>query len=351
MRPGTSRVVGVDVARGLAILGMFVAHAIPRFGAGELIVDGRSSILFATLAGVSLGIITGGAHPLERGTRTARRQQIALRAIVLFVLGVGLSTLGSGIAIILDYYALMFLGVLPLLFLRVRVLAAIAVVLAIAAPTLAMAVGDERPDMNPLRYLAQLYLLTGYYPALIWIPFLIAGLICVRSDLTRPRTQVFMIGLGAAASVLGYGAAAVLPGVTAEEHSGSTAEVFGSGGLAIAIVGALVWVTSPERRTAGRLIRGALWPLAATGSMALTIYTLQIITLAVAADLRDTSGAIDYPGWPLLIGMTAASIVFASVWRRFLGNGPLERLMTLITRVPGPRRPERSLTAGTGDPH
>ena len=346
----TPRLVGVDVARGLAILGMFVAHAVPRFDDSELLVDGRSSILFATLAGVSLGIITGGAHPLERGVRSPRRQQIVLRAVVLFVLGVGLSTLGSGIAIILDYYALMFLGVLPLLFLRRRALTVIAVVLAVAAPALAAAVGDERPDMNPIRYLAQLYLLTGYYPALIWIPFLIAGLICVRSGLTSPRTQMLMIGLGTAVSVLGYGAAAVLPGVTAEEHSGSTAEVLGSGGLAIAIIGALVWLTAPERETAGHVIRGVLWPLAATGSMALTIYTLQIVTLAIASDLRDDGGLIDYPGWPLLIGMSAASIVFASLWRRFLGNGPLERLVTLITRVPGPRRPENSMATGTGDP-
>lgn len=345
----TPRVVGIDIARGLAILGMFVAHAIPRADDGELLVDGRSSILFATLAGISLGIITGGARPVDADQRSSRRQQILLRALILFVLGVGLSTLGSGIAIILDYYALMFLGLIPLLFVPRRVLVVIALVLAFAAPALARFVGDERPDLDPLRYLTQLYLLTGYYPALIWIPFLIAGLICVRSDLTAPRTQVLMMGLGAAASVFGYGAAAILPGVTAEEHSGSTAEVFGSGGLAIAIVGALLWVTAVERRAVGRVLRGIAWPLAATGSMALTIYTLQIVTLAIASDLRDSAGLIDYPGWPLLIGMTVASIAFASLWRRLLGNGPLERLMTVMTHVARPKHPESSVTTGTGD--
>ncbi|HET8957428.1 MAG TPA: hypothetical protein VFM95_03135, partial [Microcella sp.] len=44
------RHVGVDAARGLAIVGMIAAHVIPRFSDAELIVDGRPSILFAVLA-------------------------------------------------------------------------------------------------------------------------------------------------------------------------------------------------------------------------------------------------------------------------------------------------------------
>ena len=68
--------------------------------------------------------------------------------------------------------------------------------------------------------------------------------------------------------------------------------------------------------------------------MALTEYTLQIITLAVFAVLRDdTSGAVEYPGWPLLIGMTIASVLLAAFWRTFLGKGPLERVLGRATRT------------------
>ncbi|HEY8589621.1 MAG TPA: hypothetical protein VIL55_08725, partial [Naasia sp.] len=63
----TDRIGGVDVARGVALLGMFVAHLLP--GEGETLADGRSSVLFATLAGVSLGLMTGGANPAPRGER------------------------------------------------------------------------------------------------------------------------------------------------------------------------------------------------------------------------------------------------------------------------------------------
>lgn len=320
---------------------MFVAHAVPRVDDAEILADGRSSILFATLAGVSLGLMTGAARPISRGNRTGRATSIVLRALILFLVGVLLSTIGSEIAIILDYYAVMFLLLLPVLFAPRRVLAAIAAVLAVAAPLLASAVDGPGPVSPDLIGFAETYLLTGYYPALIWLPFLITGLICARSGLTRPRTQVWMMVGGACAALGGYGAAAILPEVSAEAHSGSTAEVIGSGGVAIAVIGILLWLTSEERATVGRILRTILWPIAATGAMALTVYTLQIVTLAIFARLRDdTGGAVEYPGWPLLIGMSIASILFASGWRALFGTGPFERLMAIMTRTPKRMTPD-----------
>ena len=227
MSTETPRIVGIDVARGFAILGMFIAHAIPRADESELLVDGRSSILFATLAGVSLGIMTGSEHPLDRGRRGDRVVSIVLRAIVLFVLGVILSLLGSEIAVILDYYAIMFLLLTPVLFLPRWALAALGGMLVAVAPAVATAVGDASPATPPLIYFLHYYLLSGYYPVLIWLPFLLAGLIAARSGLDNSRTQFWMVAAGTFSAVLGYGAAGVLPGVTAEEHSGTTAEVLG----------------------------------------------------------------------------------------------------------------------------
>jgi len=333
------RVVGVDLARGLAIIGMFVAHAVPRPDEAELLVDGRSSILFATLAGVSLGIMTGSTSPVSGGRRSDRVVSIVLRALVLFVLGITLSTLGSGIAIILDYYAVMFLLIVPLLFLPRWVLAVLAVIIVIAAPAVSATVPEPTTSTAPLTYILERYLFTGYYPALDWLPLLLAGLIAARSGLTSATTQVAMIVLGALVSVLGYGGAALLPGITAEAHSSTTAEILGSGGLAIAVIGLCLWLTSTERATVGRVIRLVLRPVSAIGAMALTVYTLQILTLAVFAELRDTTvGAVQYPGWPLLIGMTIVSLIFATVWQRYLGRGPFERMLGRLTRAPQGRR-------------
>jgi uncharacterized membrane protein YeiB len=321
------RIPAVDIARGLAILGMFIAHAMPRTDDGELVVDGRSSILFATLAGVSLGLLSGGTEPPEPGARSTIRRVVLVRSLFVFLLGVLLWTLGSEIAIILDYYAIMFLLTLPLLFAGRAVLTVTAALLLVLAPMLARFVDSGESVPESILDVAREYLLTGYYPALVWLPLLLFGLVAARSGLERRPTQAWLIAGGGAAAIVGYGSAAVLPGVTAEAHSASTAEILGSGGTAFAILGLLLLAT-----TAGRFGEGAralLWPLGAAGALALTVYTAQILVLAVAAGARD-SGGLEYPGWPLLIWLAVASLVGASLWRYFLGRGPLERLLRAL---------------------
>ena len=329
-----SRIVGVDIARGLAILGMFIAHTMPNPSDTELLVDGRSSILFATLAGVSLGLLSGQDRPPPRGSRSGIYRVVLIRALFVFLLGVVLTSLGSEIAIILDYYAIMFVLVSPLLFLPRLVLGAVLVVVAFAAPALASVVADAAGTTDSIVDGAREYLLTGYYPALVWVPFLVAGLIAARSGLTRPVTQVVLIVAGCTSAVLGYEVARLSPDVAAAAHSGSTAEIFGSGGVAVAILGVALLLTSSAPALVRRIVTTVLSPVAAAGSMALSVYTAQILVLAIAVQIRDGSGAVDYPGWPLLFWLIAGTLVFSWLWQRFFGKGPLERV---LASVAGPR--------------
>jgi len=64
------RITGVDVARGLAVLGMLTAHVGPG-GPDDpwpwslaQVVDGRSAALFVLLSGVSVALISGGSSPV-----------------------------------------------------------------------------------------------------------------------------------------------------------------------------------------------------------------------------------------------------------------------------------------------
>ncbi|HEU4807459.1 MAG TPA: DUF418 domain-containing protein [Homoserinimonas sp.] len=323
MRVQALRIVGIDVARGLAVLGMFIAHTYPRADEAELIVDGRSAILFATLAGVSLGLLTGGENP-GRSSRAVARRGVIIRAAFLFLLGVMLTLLPSHIAIILDYYGIMFALMIPMLFLPRLALSMLAALLAVAAPLAAAWVGAAG-EQTGWTGVAVEYLLLGHYPALVWLPFLLVGLLCTRSGLTRPATQRWMVFGGALAMVLGYGTTLVIRSVTAEAHSGSTAEVVGSGGFAIALIGILLWL---DRFRASRL---ALHPIAAAGSMPLTIYTLQILLLAGSVAFANAAAWVpDYPGLPLMFGLIIASLVFSTVWRLLLGAGPLERMLRFL---------------------
>jgi len=240
--------------------------------------------------------------------------------------------------VILDYYGLMFLVLTPLLFLRRWMLTVVGVIFLVGAPLLGAGQGELDSTQPPLSYFVDFYFLNGSFPVLIWVPFLLAGLVAARSDLTRERTQRAMVGFGTAAAVAGYGAAAVIPGISAAAHSGTPAEVVGSGGIAIAIIGGVLWLTAPRRNSLGDALRGVLWPVGAIGSMALTVYTLQILALAGCVALLRGGGGIDYPGWTLLIGMLLASLIGASLWRYFLGKGPLERLFAALTGLGRKRR-------------
>src|SRR4051794_37489328 len=66
-----ARIEGVDLARGLALLGMIATHvfaAVDDNGAptaATIVAAGRSAASFAMIAGVSLALISGRQRPLE----------------------------------------------------------------------------------------------------------------------------------------------------------------------------------------------------------------------------------------------------------------------------------------------
>ena len=90
-RPGM-RIEGVDAARGIALIGMFVAHVAPAVAsvdAAELIAlaDERPRLLFALTAGIGLGLLSGGVRPADDPReRGALRRQVAIRAVMLVAL-------------------------------------------------------------------------------------------------------------------------------------------------------------------------------------------------------------------------------------------------------------------------
>lgn len=331
------RIVGLDVARGLAVLGMFGAHiGVTRPwdwsdpGTWLDVVNGRSSILFATLAGVAIAIISGREHTFDSAGLRAVRIRIVVRAGFIFLLGALLELLGTNVAVILPYYALLFLAALPVLRLRPAALFGLAGFVGVVAPVLVavvdLALAGSPPVTGAAGFLIEL-VFTGYYPVLIWTAFLFAGLGAGRLALRSRRVQLALIGTGTALALLGYGLVPLLQPpaggiwsvlVTNEPHSGSPFEVVGSGGIAIAVIGLCLLLTGP--------LRWVLYPVAAVGSMALTVYSLQIIAIAVL----DPVLATDRTNWPWL-WFTVIALVASTLWALTLGKGPIERFLTRIS--------------------
>lgn len=212
------RLVGLDVARCLALLGMVATHVLEArdldggITFSQELAGGRSAALFAVLAGVTLALLTGRTHPVHGRARVRRTVGIATRAVLIAALGLALGGLDTGIAVILTYYGLLFLLGLPFVGLRAPALAALAVVCTAVAPVLSHTVrpslparGYDSPTFAQLAEPGQLISelsLTGYYPVLPWLAYLLAGMALGRLDLGRARVQAMVAAVGATAVVL-----------------------------------------------------------------------------------------------------------------------------------------------------
>lgn len=350
---GPSRIVGIDLARGLAILGMFAAHLLDTGsgldwsdpGTWLALVDGRSSILFAMLAGVSIGLVTGGRTPLTGPQMSVARGRVAIRAAVLLLLGILLILTGVPVFVILPAYAILFLIVIPFTGLPARTVlwlaAGLALVMPIVQPML-----DALPIWSA-PFAPELDALIGWhYPFTLWIVFVLAGLGIARSGVTSAVVQVRMLIAGTALAVLGYGLALVPDDgldmhwalvLSAEPHSGGLPEVVGSGGFAIATLAACLLLCRL------RVLKTITLPLRATGAMPLSAYTAQLVVWAIIAGivLGDTDDLMGFralePFWP----MTIITLIACTAWALLIGRGPLEwaldRAAKFVVSAP-PRR-------------
>jgi uncharacterized membrane protein len=370
------RLLGIDAARGIALFGMASVHLLSdATAAGDVslswaLAAGKSAALFAVLAGVGIAFSTGGTSPLAGPRRTAAASSLAVRALMIGVLGLLLGSVvpGDTAGVILTYYAVLFLLAIPLLGLSVRALVVLGAVTALVVPVLSHVVrgGMAVPALGnptfvdllsrPGPLVAELTL-SGLYPALPWLAYVCAGLAIGRSRLTSRRFVIGMTAAGVALAalanavswilmeraggrdrlrelapqtfssqeftdVLAWGADGTLPPTSPwwlavrAPHTATPVELLYTIGIAMAVIGTsimLAWV-----------LRSAIRPLAAVGSMPLTLYTLHLLLLVSPLTPEDGE----------LASLTLHAVVlltFAVLWGRRFDRGPLEHVIWRVT--------------------
>ncbi|MGR2753410.1 heparan-alpha-glucosaminide N-acetyltransferase domain-containing protein [Agromyces arachidis] len=358
------RVEGVDVARGIALIGMFIAHLAPAAAsvdAAELIAlaDERPRLLFALTAGIGLGLLTGATRPVaDRAVRWLLRRQIAIRALLLIAIGLlVVAVFAPLVFVILDVYGVAFLVMLPLLFLPGRVAVALGAVLLAMTPAIA-AIAERDPETaaladGPLGLLVE-WFLVGAYPVIIWVPVMLIGLGLARLDITAPRVVAGTALAGAIVASVALPVSRVLPGADASVPGAgdewaapirAALETVGNTAVGLMIVAATVTLTGLARPAVRRIASVALSPVGAMGAMPLTIYTAHLIVISFGKYRRE-DGVISDDSWPLLIGLTIGSMLFAWLWRRYLGRGPLEQALRWAS---GRSRGGRGAAGGRAD--
>lgn len=330
------RITGVDVARGLAVLGMLTAHVGPG-GPDDpwpwslaQVVDGRSAALFVLLSGVSVALISGGSSPVVGTRRALARTKLLVRAFSVLGIGVAVLLLGTPIAVILPTYAVLFAAAVPLLGTDPRKLLGGAVAVAAIGPVLHLAL---QPVFLRLPGRAWTDILVGdFYPAVVWFAYVLVGLAVGRTDLRDRGVRLRLLGAGVALAVVGHALSALLTRVlagdealvalvTTEPHSSSVLEVVANTGVGLAVLALCLLVAD----AAPALVA----PLAATGALALTAYTAQLVAIAALGEAvvwEPSTGT-----WLAFVGVTLAA---CWLWRAAFGRGPLERLLhTLAARA------------------
>ncbi|MEG9247627.1 heparan-alpha-glucosaminide N-acetyltransferase domain-containing protein [Arthrobacter sp. Soc17.1.1.1] len=368
------RLTGIDAARGVALFGMMSTHVLPLYAPGTIdatwtaqVFSGRASGLFAVVAGIGLALLTGGRSPHRDRLLSADRTGIAVRAVIIALIGLVLGGVETNIAIILFHYGVLFLVALPFTGLRVRPLAAWAAGWVLLAPVAAYllrpvvteGVAPSSVGGNPLfehflepRTLAADAFLTGYYPVLQWLGFLLVGMLIGRLDLSRLGVQLALLGAGIVAAVgarfvsaqllgPGGGLAALLAtpegsrypleamldvGLAGVEqsgswwwlavsapHSGTTLDLVHVAGSAAAVIAVCLLLT--------RRFRQALLPLSAPGAMTLTLYTLHVCVMSWADQLVPLPDPVQL-FWAQVVVAVAIGVLFQRVHSR----GPLELL-------------------------
>lgn len=204
------RLVGIDLARAIALLGMMAAHfgapsnfngfSLASLGAAS---HGRASILFAVLAGVSIALVSGRNVPFTGARMEQTRAKLLVRSFWLFVIGAVLAMFNSGILVILPTYAVLFMTATFFLCARKRTLVWWSIGLALCGPLVTASIQAAGSALGLSLPFPEAFF-SPAYAYLQWVPFILIGMLVGRIDLSRMLNWLWIGLAGIALAVSGY---------------------------------------------------------------------------------------------------------------------------------------------------
>lgn len=313
-----TRLMGLDLARFLAIAGMVFVHARDVL-AGHVassepwalmllqsVTTNRARLLFFMLAGVGTALLV------------SKREQVTSlllrRAAFLTIVGAALVLMGWE-DLVLVFYGVLFVCAAVLVRLPGRGL--LAVIVLVGAP------GVVRRGLDPSAddTLTNVLLVVGEL-----VPLFCLGMLIGRLDLTRGRTVRSIAVAGALLALPGLIVLTMSGGLDITEVHGRlepAAALTSTAGLCLVVLASCLWIAGVGR--------GWLRPLVATGRMPLSAYVAHALVFTLIAGVTDLG---------LGLATTAAAVYLvatvgaAAWWARRHRSGPLEALMRRTTGGP-----------------
>jgi uncharacterized protein len=351
------RIVGIDVARAVALLGVVAMNWTEVFNEADLATRGvgegphwleralapfegplttRFAATFVMLAGIGVTLLTARARRAgDVEEMREDRWRLRRRGLLLFAVGYAFEWIWPGQ--ILSYYgAYLTIGSFLTAWPPRRLLVLAGVVGAASALLLwpytsthdwswLLFVESDSP-----RNLVFNTVVNGTHPLLPWLALFLLGMAVGHLDLGDARVRLRLAVAGLAALVGGYAVAAVLDR-TVEGRFDLVASTrpfpylplyvvvtAGSSVLAIAVL-----VSLAERFRDTGLVR----VLALAGQMTLSIYLLHALVANALVDRLDLGGSVGLvPALLAAVAFWVLAVPLAAGWRALVGIGPAERI-------------------------
>ncbi|MDF1695561.1 MAG: DUF418 domain-containing protein [Saprospiraceae bacterium] len=354
------RIVGIDVARALAIIGMIIVNFKVVFGSEgsanlksiASFFDGKAAAMFVVLAGVGIALMTNSAIKNTDNKKLRKASSIILkRAILLFI--IGLSYVWIWPADILHYYGIYM--IISLLFLSRSNFSLITGTIFFIGlfPILLFLINYETGwNFDTLEYesfwslqgfIRNLFY-NGFHPVIPWTAFMLFGIWLGRQDLQDDAfikksfwvsllvfclIQVVSFALlyfGSAGDTTTYQELAPILGTAPMPPM----PLYMVNGIAAATctIAACIYLAKKYERSFWVSI------FSKTGKLALTFYVAHVI---LGMGCIEIVSAKEFGSFSLKFSLLYAltfsliCIIFASVWLRYKKIGPLEWIIRKLT--------------------
>jgi len=351
-----TRILGFDIARAFAILGMmfvnykvvFTYNKVDHVWANNFIslFEGRAVAVFLVLAGIGIGLMTKKAYENKQiDLRMKDRLTLVKRAIYLFVLGAALYIGFEWSADILHYYGVFMVMIVFFLYLKPKVLFVSASGFIGVGFVLQMLLDYNMGwDAGFTFYSGMLTFdgfmantfFNGYHPVFPWFAFLLIGLALSRLNIQSEKVQKVSFTVG------------LITALTIETLSIGLVEFLGRGELAM-----FLFDTKPMNPTMFYVLAASGWAvafisgilllsqkykehpiaitLASTGQMALTHYIGHVVLVLGVFSIWDGM-AYKNEIFVLILSLVVFKlmVVFTLLWKKINHRGPYEWIMRKV---------------------
>lgn len=355
------RIIGIDVARALAVIGMIIVNFKVVFGENgdswlksfAHLFEGKAAATFVVLAGIGLALMTNSALKDQNQEKLKSAQKrILKRALFLFI--VGLSYIWIWPADILHFYGIYMLVTLFFINQSPKHILIASLSFILFFPILVLFFEYETGwNFTTLAYtdfwtfngFFRNLFYNGFHPVIPWTAFMLVGLWFGKQDLSNDRfiKKAFWV------STISFIAIQLISSMSISFLSEGNPQVaheltdimgtnpmppmplYMLNGIAISIAIISACILLAKRYEDNKLI-DALYK---TGQLALTFYVAHVV---IGMGMVEEFGSLKLGDYSIQFSVVYAllfslsCVLFAQIWLRYKKSGPLEWAMRKLTR-------------------